>query len=114
MNEGFARYMQYIATANIKPHYQMNKQFMNMLFNVQYIDSVADSRPVTSNVGSPAEIETIFDVILYDKVINTLKLKVNMKFNLIFSKGASILSMVCNFLGNETFYKGLTVINITV
>jgi hypothetical protein len=61
--------MQYIGASYIKPHYQMMKQFKNLFFNVQFSDSLPDSRAISFDVSSPEEISAVFDSITYDKVM---------------------------------------------
>ena len=60
--------MQYIGASFIKPHYQMIEQFKNLFFNIQFVDSVADSRAISFDVSTPEEISGLFDGITYDKV----------------------------------------------
>ena len=53
-------------------------------------DSASTSRAISFDVTTPDQIKSMFDTITY-------------------SKGGSIIEMVSNFLGFETFFKGLNV-----
>ncbi len=52
------------------------------------IDDKVTSRPIVSPASTPEEIEAMFDTITYQK-------------------GASVIRMMNNFLGNSTFAKGI-------
>ena len=60
------------------------------MFTIQQRDSTATSHPISVEVNKPSEISSIFDDISY-------------------GKGGSVLRMINYFVGNETFYKGVTV-----
>ena len=54
------------------------------------MDSVASSHPISLDVNDPDEISEIFDGITY-------------------GKGGSVIRMASYFLGNDTFFRGITV-----
>ena len=67
-----------------------NEQIVNLLFNIQQLDAVASSHAISIDVNKPDEINEIFDDITY-------------------GKGGSVIRMANYFLGNDTFFRGITV-----
>lgn len=68
LNEGFATYFEYYAASIVQPTWRLMDQFL--LKSVQYAllsDSVETTRPMTFDVGSPSEIQALFDAVAYDK-----------------------------------------------
>ena len=61
------------------------------MFTIQQRDSTASSHPISVEVNKPSEISSIFDDISY-------------------GKGGSVIRMVNYFVGNDTFYRGISVI----
>ena len=71
------------------PEWEMWTQFVNMDTNrALSLDGLKNSHPIEQAVKNPAEVSQLFDAISY-------------------SKGASVIRMLENFLGEETFRKGL-------
>merc|ERR1719266_2949051 len=90
LNEGFASYVEYLGVEETQPDLKLLEQFIYVdLQSVFKIDALENSHPVSIPVGHPDEINEIFDRISY-------------------SKGASIIRMMDNFLSTETFRKGLS------
>lgn len=90
LNEGFASFCEYIGSDIVKPEWQMQDQFViDDLLRALYLDSLTTSHPISVPVHSPDEINDIFDTISY-------------------SKGASIIRMLKNYLGGDIFKAGLT------
>jgi len=90
LNEGFASYMEYIGTDAVEPGFFMDEQFI--IENLQYVfatDALETSRPINIDVNTPDEISSLFDAISYEK-------------------GSSVLRMLANFMGNESFKKALS------
>ncbi|XP_067327470.1 aminopeptidase N [Anolis sagrei] len=92
LNEGFASYVEYLgadaaeSTWNIK-----DLMVSNEMYRVMAIDALASSHPLSfleNEINSPAEISEVFDSIAY-------------------SKGASVLRMLSEFLTEERFKRGL-------
>lgn len=57
----------------VEPGFKMNEQFI--LENLQYVmgvDALETSRPINIDVNTPAEINSMFDAISYEKGINFL------------------------------------------
>ncbi|KAK0079084.1 hypothetical protein PV325_001747, partial [Microctonus aethiopoides] len=89
LSEGFARYFQYHATAQIEPEWGLESQFVvEQLQNVFETDARPSSHPMTYNVYSPAQISGMFDQISYNK-------------------GGSVLRMVEKVFGTELFFAAL-------
>jgi len=71
------------------PSYNIWNQFVNdELVRALDLDALDNSHPIEVPVGHPAEIDEIFDAISY-------------------SKGASILRMLYNYIGDDAFRKGM-------
>ncbi len=80
LNEGFASFIEYLAIDHIFPDWEMGVAFQ--------LDALNYTHPIEVEVGHPAEISEIFDKVSY-------------------SKGASILRMLYEYLGADNFQKGL-------
>ncbi|KAM7364532.1 uncharacterized protein ACRADG_000990 [Cochliomyia hominivorax] len=88
LNEGFARYYQYVIGHELYPQYELNKQFLitqvHMIFD---IDATNSTQPLTTPealVNSPDEIAQKFN-------------------NIAYAKGAAILRMFANLMGKNNF-----------
>ena len=126
LNEGFASYMEYLGASHVEPDTGLQDRFplesmhgtfeQGKLANLKNIkmfslgvpqritifqtnikvhayfftsDSLQSSHPISVPVNHPDEINEIFDSISY-------------------GKGASVIRMMANFLGLETFNGGIT------
>jgi len=89
LNEGFASWMEYLATNHLFPNWHMWTEF---LINEQEVgmklDALESTHPIEVKVNHPEEIHTIFDSISY-------------------SKGSSIINMLHTYLGADKFRDGL-------
>ncbi|PSN55741.1 Aminopeptidase N [Blattella germanica] len=89
LNEGFASYFEYKLSAKLAPEWNMEDQLLTDLFqSALYEDALNSTHPMTHVVGSPAEVNKIFDMISYDK-------------------GAAVIRSMEHFLTPETLQKGL-------
>ena len=89
LNESFASWMGNKAVDWLFPEWEMWTQFVNMDTNrALSLDGLKNSHPIEQAVKNPAEVSQLFDAISY-------------------SKGASVIRMLENFLGEESFRKGL-------
>ncbi len=89
LNESFASWMGTKATDWAFPDWQMWTQFVNMDTNrALSLDGLKNSHPIEQEVKDPAEISQLFDAISY-------------------SKGASVIRMLEQFLTPEVFRQGL-------
>ncbi|EFX67144.1 hypothetical protein DAPPUDRAFT_203795 [Daphnia pulex] len=90
LNEGFATYVEFLGTNAVEPDFRMLDQFVvRELHYVFGVDALETSRPINLPVTTPAEISRMFDAISYDK-------------------GSCIIRMAADFIGLETFNRGLT------
>ncbi|NXY70497.1 AMPE aminopeptidase, partial [Glareola pratincola] len=88
LNEGFASYFEFLGVNAAEPDWQMLEQVLiDDVLPVMKDDSLLSSHPIVVNVSSPAEITSVFDGISY-------------------SKGASILRMLQDWITPDLFQKG--------
>lgn len=89
LNEGFASYIEYLAVNELFPQWDIWTQFLIDEHNrALELDGLASTHPIEVEVHHPDEISEIFDAVSY-------------------SKGASILRMLAEYLGEEKFRDGL-------
>jgi puromycin-sensitive aminopeptidase len=89
LNEGFASWVEYLAVDHIFPEWEMWTQFaVDEQQRAFKLDALEHTHPIEVAVHHPDEIRTIFDTISY-------------------SKGASAIHMLHNYLGAEMFRDGL-------
>jgi tricorn protease interacting factor F2/3 len=90
LNESFATYMSYKAMDAVFPEWKILTQYLlDTVSPALSADSLKSTHPISTRVRSPAEIDSVFDSISYDK-------------------GGSLLAMLDDYLGYETFRKGLS------
>ncbi|XP_061102909.1 aminopeptidase Ey-like [Conger conger] len=92
LNEGFATYVSYLGANDAEPEWGV-KDLMVLydVHSVFAVDALASSHPLSfreEEINKPAQINELFDGITY-------------------SKGASVLRMLSNFLSEAVFVKGL-------
>ncbi len=91
LNEGFASWIEYLAVDHLFPKWDIWTQFVYSDLNrALELDALKNTHPVEVSVGHPSEIREIFDAISY-------------------SKGASIIRMLADYLGENDFRKGLKI-----
>jgi len=89
LNESFASWMGTKAVDWLFPEWEMWTQFVNMDTNrALSLDGLKNSHPIEQEVKDPAEVSQLFDAISY-------------------SKGASVIRMLEQFLTPTTFRQGL-------
>ena len=92
LNEGFASYVEYLGADYAEPSWNLKDlMVLNEVYTVMAVDALASSHPLSTpaeEVNTPAQINEMFDSISY-------------------SKGASVLRMLSNFLTEDLFKKGL-------
>ncbi len=89
LNESFASWMATKAVDHLFPEWDMWTQFIGMDVNRGLaLDGLENSHPIEQEVHNPAEISELFDAISY-------------------SKGASIIRMLEQYLGPDQFQRGL-------
>lgn len=88
LNEGFARYMEYISVEATYPEFKVEEYLLHTCFAAVGHDSLNSSRPISSAADNPTQIKEMFDTVSYDK-------------------GACVLHMLLHFLTNEMFQSGI-------
>eukprot|EP00903_Cladosiphon_okamuranus_P013627 g12691.t1 len=89
LNEGFARYMEFVAVDHIFPEWDIWSDFDSMVFpQAMSLDALVASHPIEVKVDNPDQINEIFDAISY-------------------AKGASVIRMLAGHLGVTEFMKGI-------
>ncbi|KAJ7997845.1 hypothetical protein DPEC_G00216390 [Dallia pectoralis] len=93
LNEGFASYVEYLGANDAEPTWNIKDLIvLNDVHKVFAIDALASSHPLSSKeeaVQKPEQISELFDTISY-------------------SKGASVLRMLSDFLSEDIFTKGVS------
>nr|XP_048706529.1 endoplasmic reticulum aminopeptidase 2-like isoform X2 [Caretta caretta] len=67
LNEGFARYMEFISVDATYPELQVNDYLLGTCFAAMGRDSMNSSRPISSKAENPTQIKEMFDTVSYDK-----------------------------------------------
>lgn len=89
LNEGFASYIEYLAVDKLFPKWDIWTQFSTADLGVALrLDALKSTHPIEVEVHHPDEIGEIFDEVSY-------------------SKGASIIRMLAEYLGEGNFRDGL-------
>src|SRR3989338_2086054 len=89
LNEGFASYIEYLSVDKLFPKWDIWTQFStNELGTALRLDSLLHTHPIEIPVHHPDEIGEIFDEVSY-------------------SKGASIIRMLADYIGEKNFRDGL-------
>ncbi|MDO8482318.1 MAG: M1 family metallopeptidase [bacterium] len=89
LNEGFASYIEYLAVDKLYPSWNIWTQFAYMdLSRALALDALKHTHPIEIPVHHPDEIAEIFDEVSY-------------------SKGASVIRMLADYLGEKDFRDGL-------
>uniref|UniRef100_A0A8C3JWQ8 Aminopeptidase n=1 Tax=Calidris pygmaea TaxID=425635 RepID=A0A8C3JWQ8_9CHAR len=92
LNEGFASYVEYLGADRAEPSWEIKDlMVLNEVYTVMATDALATSHPLSfpeEEINTPAQISEVFDSIAY-------------------SKGASVLRMLSDFLTEDIFKAGL-------
>uniref|UniRef100_A0A8C4I353 Aminopeptidase n=1 Tax=Dicentrarchus labrax TaxID=13489 RepID=A0A8C4I353_DICLA len=88
LNEGFARYMEYISVEATYPDLKVEEYLLHTCFAAVGHDSLNSSRPISSPAENPTQIKQMFDTVSYDK-------------------GACVLHMLRHFLSDDVFQSGI-------
>ncbi len=88
LNEAFATFMEMKATDHFKPEWQRWTNFGLSRTAAFDTDSLHSTRPIEFGVESPADAEAMFDILTYEK-------------------GAAVVRMLEQFLGEEVFRDGI-------
>lgn len=88
LNEGFASFFEYVGVEKAEPDWKMRDiMIIDDVLPVMVDDALLSSHPIIVDVSTPAEITSVFDAISY-------------------SKGASILRMLEDWIGKDNFRDG--------
>ncbi|XP_069608173.1 endoplasmic reticulum aminopeptidase 1-like [Ranitomeya imitator] len=88
LNEGFAKFMEYISVNITYPELQVDDKFLDKCFSAMEVDSLNSSHAVSTPVENPEQIQEMFDEVSYDK-------------------GACILNMLQDYMGSGSFEAGI-------
>ena len=89
LNEGFASYIPYLVTEKLFPKWNIWERFTNDTQGIALrLDALVNTHPIEVTVHHPDEIGEIFDAVSY-------------------SKGASVIRMLADYLGEKNFRDGL-------
>jgi len=89
LNEGFASWIEYLCVDYCLPELDIWTHFVTSDYcRALELDSLKSSHPIEVPVGPPSEVDEIFDAISY-------------------SKGASTIRMLHNYIGDDAFRVGL-------
>ncbi|XP_036382834.1 endoplasmic reticulum aminopeptidase 1b [Megalops cyprinoides] len=88
LNEGFAKFMEFVSVNITNPELQVEDYFLGKCFEAMEVDALSSSHPVSTPVENPAQIQEMFDDVSYEK-------------------GACILNMLRDYLTPEAFKTGI-------
>ena len=88
LNEAFATFMELVTTDDFDPTWQVWNGFAASRSAALVTDGLRSTRPVEFDVGAPEEADAMFDILTYQK-------------------GGAVLRMMEQYLGPETFRKGI-------
>jgi len=88
LNEAFATFMEMLAVDAWKPEWKRWESFSVSRAAAMAIDGLQSTRPIEVTVNSPEDARAMFDILTYEK-------------------GAAVLRMLEQYLGAETFRKGI-------
>lgn len=89
LNEGYASFVEFLCVDHLFPKYDIWTQFVTDIYiRALELDCLENSHPIEVPVGHPSEIDEIFDDISYNK-------------------GASVIRMLHNYIGDDDFRKGM-------
>ena len=90
LNEGFASYIEFKGVTAAMPDWELEDQFtIDTLHGILNLDATLGSHPIVVGVETPDQITEIFDSVTY-------------------SKGASVIRMIEDFIGPAKFQEGIS------
>ncbi|XP_055019116.1 aminopeptidase N-like, partial [Boleophthalmus pectinirostris] len=94
LNEGFATYMSYLAVDKVNPAFKMRDKFIAYELHTAFeADALNTSHPLTP---PPEEVQTTDEILgIFDQIT--------------YSKGAVVLKMLADVLGEAVFHKGIEI-----
>uniref|UniRef100_A0A8D1Q9F4 Aminopeptidase n=1 Tax=Sus scrofa TaxID=9823 RepID=A0A8D1Q9F4_PIG len=88
LNEGFAKFMEFVSVSVTHPDLKVEDYFFGKCFDAMEVDALNSSHPVSTPVENSAQIKEMFDEVSYEK-------------------GACILNMLRDYLGVDAFKSGI-------
>ncbi|XP_035165192.1 endoplasmic reticulum aminopeptidase 1 [Oxyura jamaicensis] len=88
LNEGFAKFMEFVSVNVTHPELKVEDYFLTRCFDAMEVDALNSSHPVSTPVEDPAQILEMFDDVSYEK-------------------GSCILNMLRDYLTDDVFKAGL-------
>ncbi|NXD10862.1 ERAP1 aminopeptidase, partial [Nothocercus nigrocapillus] len=88
LNEGFAKFMEFVSVSVTHPELRVEDYFLGKCFDAMEVDALSSSHPVSTPVEDPAEILEMFDNVSYEK-------------------GSCILNMLRDYMTADGFKAGL-------
>ncbi|KAK4815752.1 hypothetical protein QYF61_007170 [Mycteria americana] len=88
LNEGFAKFMEFVSVSVTHPELRVEDYFLRRCFDAMAVDALNSSHPISNPVEDPAEILEMFDRVSYEK-------------------GSCILNMLRVYLTADVFKAGL-------
>ncbi|NXD87042.1 ERAP1 aminopeptidase, partial [Halcyon senegalensis] len=88
LNEGFAKFMEFLSVTVTHPELKVEDYFLTRCFDAMAVDALNSSHPISTPVENPAQILEMFDDVSYDK-------------------GSCILNMLRDYLTADVFKAGL-------
>ncbi|KAM9167640.1 endoplasmic reticulum aminopeptidase 1 [Mergus octosetaceus] len=88
LNEGFAKFMEFVSVNITHPELKVEDYFLTNCFDAMEVDALNSSHPVSTPVEDPAQILEMFDDVSY-------------------VKGSCILNMLKDYLTDDVFKAGL-------
>ncbi|NXE12337.1 ERAP1 aminopeptidase, partial [Lophotis ruficrista] len=88
LNEGFAKFMEFVSVSVTHPELRVEDSFLSRCFDAMEVDALNSSHPISTPVEDPAQILEMFDNVSYEK-------------------GSCILNMLRDYLTADVFKAGL-------
>ncbi|XP_009578502.1 PREDICTED: endoplasmic reticulum aminopeptidase 1, partial [Fulmarus glacialis] len=88
LNEGFAKFMEFVSVSVTHPELRVEDYFLRRCFDAMAVDALNSSHPISTPVEDPAQILEMFDNVSYEK-------------------GSCILNMLRDYLTADVFKAGL-------
>ncbi|NXS53458.1 ERAP1 aminopeptidase, partial [Brachypteracias leptosomus] len=88
LNEGFAKFMEFLSVNVTHPELRVEDYFLRRCFDAMEVDALNSSHPISTPVEDPAQILEMFDDVSYNK-------------------GSCILNMLRDYLTPDVFKAGL-------
>uniref|UniRef100_A0A8C3JE15 Aminopeptidase n=1 Tax=Calidris pygmaea TaxID=425635 RepID=A0A8C3JE15_9CHAR len=88
LNEGFAKFMEFVSVSVTHPELRVEDYFLRRCFDAMAVDALNSSHPISTPVEDPAQILEMFDEVSYQK-------------------GSCILNMLRDYLTADVFKAGL-------